>query len=54
MYWQKRLDNEDPDKNIEEKIKTIYEEHNGRYGYRRITATLRNNGNSTIRSCSNI
>jgi len=44
MYWQKRFDNENPDKDIEEKIKTLFEEHNGRYGYRRITATLRNSG----------
>lgn len=41
MYWQKRFDSENLDKDIEEKIKDIFEEHNGRYGYRRITATLR-------------
>jgi len=44
MYWQKRFDSENPDKNVEGNIKTIYEEHNGRYGYRRITATLRDSG----------
>lgn len=45
MYWQKRLDNQDPDKDIEEHIKTIYEEYNGRYGYRRITNTASENNN---------
>ncbi len=41
MYWQNRFNSENPDKDIEEKIKTVFEEHNGRYGYRRITATLK-------------
>ena len=44
MYWQKRFDSENPNKDIEEKINTIFSEHNGRYGYRRITATLRDCG----------
>lgn len=44
MYWQKRFDSENPDKDIEEKIKSIFENHNGRYGYRRVTATLRDSG----------
>lgn len=44
MYWQKRFDIENPDKDIEEKIKSVFEEHNGRYGYRRVTATLRDIG----------
>lgn len=44
MYWQNRFDIENPDKNIEEKIKSIFEIHCGRYGYRRITATLRDEG----------
>lgn len=44
MYWQNRFDIENPDKNIEEKIKSIFETHNGRYSYRRITATLRDEG----------
>ena len=39
-----RFDIENPDKNIEEKIKSIFEIHCGRYGYRRITATLRDEG----------
>ena len=41
MYWQNRFNIENPDKDIEEKIKSIFEIHSGRYGYRRITATLR-------------
>lgn len=44
MYWQKRFDSENPDKEIELQIKNIFEEHKGRYGYRRITATLRECG----------
>ncbi len=44
MYWQKRFDSENLNKDIEEKIKYIFEQHNGRYGYRRITATLRDSG----------
>ncbi|CEQ30505.1 integrase [[Clostridium] sordellii] len=42
MYWQKRFNRENPDKDIELEIKNIFEKHNGTYGYRRITATLRN------------
>ena len=41
MYWQKRFDRINPDTELEEKIKVIFEKHNGRYGYRRITATLK-------------
>ena len=41
MYWQNRFNIENPDKDIEGKIKSIFEIHSGRYGYRRITATLR-------------
>ena len=41
MYWQNRFDIENPDKNIEEKIKSIFEIHCGRYGYRRITGEIR-------------
>ncbi|WP_227826363.1 IS3 family transposase, partial [Clostridioides sp. ZZV15-6383] len=29
---------------MEEKIMSIFQDHNGRYGYRRITATLKNSG----------
>lgn len=41
MYQQNRLDIENQDKDIEEKIKSVFEIHSVRYGYRRITATLR-------------
>ena len=41
MYWQKRFDRENPDKELEEKILEIREQHKA-YGYRRILAELRN------------
>jgi transposase InsO family protein len=43
-YWTKQFDR--PDKYVELKsvISTIYHEHRGRYGYRRITLELRNRG----------
>ena len=34
MYWQNRFNIENPNKNIEEKIKSIFEIHCGGYGYR--------------------
>ena len=43
MYWQKRFDNKNPDKEIEEKILEIRKEHKD-YGYRRILGELRNQG----------
>jgi transposase InsO family protein len=44
MYWQKRFNIENADKDIEVQIKCIFEENAGRYGYRRITAVLRHKG----------
>ena len=41
MYWQKRFDRENPDKELEEKILEI-RKLNKDYGYRRILAELRN------------
>ncbi len=41
MYWQKRFDMENPDKELEEKILEI-RTHNKDYGYRRIFGELRN------------
>lgn len=41
MYWQKRFDRENPDKELEEKILEI-RKHNKDYGYRRILGELRN------------
>ena len=43
MYWQKRFDKKDPDKEIEEKIFEIREVHKD-YGYRRMLGELRNQG----------
>lgn len=43
MYWQKRFDRENPDKEIEEKIQDIRIKHK-HYGYRRILGELRNRG----------
>lgn len=43
MYWQKRFQRENPDKETEEKILEIRKEHKD-YGYRRIHAELRNQG----------
>ncbi|MDB8661995.1 IS3 family transposase [Streptococcus anginosus] len=43
MYWQKRFDRENPDKEIEEKILEIRKTHKD-YGYRRVVGELRNQG----------
>ena len=43
MYWQKRFDRENPDKEIEEKIQEV-RANNKDYGYRRILGKLRNQG----------
>ena len=40
MYWQKRFDRVDPNKELEEKILVIHNEHKD-YGYRRVQAVLR-------------
>lgn len=40
MYWQKRLDRESPDKELEEKILEIHETHKD-FGYRRVYGELR-------------
>ena len=44
MYWQKRFDQVNPDEELEQEIKDIFEEHNGNYGYRRIEMVLRARG----------
>lgn len=44
MYWQQRFKEENKDKKIETFIKDIFEDHNGNYGYRRITMELRKRG----------
>ena len=43
MYWQKRLDREDPDAELLHKIKEIRKEHKD-YGYRRLWGELRKQG----------
>ena len=43
MYWQKRLNRPNKDKEIEDKILKI-RKYNPNYGYRRITAMLKRSG----------
>jgi len=43
MYWQKRLDRENPNKDLEDKILQIHEEHKD-FGYRRMYGELRKQG----------
>lgn len=43
MYWQKRFNRENPDKELEDKILKIHENHKD-YGYRRMYGELRNQG----------
>jgi putative transposase len=40
----KRMNRPDPDSDLKTEIKAIYEEHEGRYGYRRIRDELENRG----------
>ena len=43
-YWVKNFDRPDPDAELKTLIQAIYDEHEGRYGYRRIRDELRNRG----------
>jgi putative transposase len=43
-YYLKKFDQPEKDGMIKAEIMTIYHQHKGRYGYRRITASLRNKG----------
>lgn len=43
-YWVKQLHKPDPDTELKLFIQSIYEEHKGRYGYRRIRDELFNQG----------
>ena len=45
MYWQKRFDKEDPDKELLKQILDIREKHKD-YGYRRLCGELRKQGTS--------
>ena len=43
MYWQKRFNRTDPNKDLEQKILAIHNEHKD-FGYRRMQAILRKEG----------
>ncbi|CAG9612020.1 IS3 family transposase ISBth167 [Bacillus rhizoplanae] len=43
-YWVKRMNRPDKYHEVKEMIQQIFHKHQGRYGYRRITWTLRNQG----------
>ena len=43
-YHLKQLNQEDKNQDVKSEIQTIYTEHKGNYGYRRITLELRNHG----------
>jgi putative transposase len=43
-YLVKQMNCPDPDADLKDTIKAIYDEHEGRYGYRRIRDELRNRG----------
>lgn len=43
-YWVKQMNRPDKYSEIKDVIKVIFDEHQGRYGYRRITLELRNKG----------
>ena len=40
-YWEKRLNRHDKYADVKVAIQSIYHEHKGRYGYRRITKELK-------------
>ena len=44
MYWQERMNRENPNQELEEEIKFIFFDNHKAYGYRRITSALRNKG----------
>lgn len=43
-YWVKQMDRPDKYSEVKEAIQHIFDEHKGRYGYRRITCELSNRG----------
>lgn len=43
-YWVQQMDSPDKYKEVKELIQEIFDEHHGRYGYRRITLELYNRG----------
>jgi putative transposase len=44
FYWVRKLRVENLDQELEEIVQSIYDEHDGNYGYRRICLELRNRG----------
>ena len=44
MYCQKRIEMDNPNKELEEEITSIFYEHKELYGYRRITNELKTRG----------
>ena len=50
MYWQKRFDKENPNKELEEKILEIRKNHKD-FGYRRIYGELRKQGLVVNKKC---
>ena len=49
FYYQvKVLETDDKHVGLKSRIKAVYERHKGRYGYRRITAELRQSGQAVI------
>ena len=49
-YWEKRLNRHDKYADVKVAIQSIYHEHKGRYGYRRITKELKNSVFITIQN----
>jgi putative transposase len=45
-YWVSTIDRPDKDADLKSRITALYHEHKGRYGYRRITDELHNEGRS--------
>ena len=43
-YHLKRLDQPDKNRELKAEIQTIYNDHKGNYGYRRVTLELKNRG----------
>jgi transposase InsO family protein len=43
-YYLKKFDQPDKDRLVKAEVMAIYQQHKGRYGYRRITAALKNKG----------
>ena len=43
-YWVNKMKQDHPDQELEELILTLFKEHDGNYGHRRLTLALRNRG----------